>query len=153
MLKAKIATTLGLNESNPSHLDHVLEGKHFLAAEDNFLNASILTDLLELEGATVEIVENGQLVVERFNRCEPGEFDAILMDVQMPVMNGHEAARAIRSLEREDARTIPIFAMTADAFTEDEQAALAAGMNAHLAKPLEMEDLKKAVNQFIEKHE
>lgn len=153
MLKAKIATTLGLDESNPSHLDHVLEGKHFLAAEDNFLNASILTDLLELEGATVEIVENGQLVVERFNRCEPGEFDAILMDVQMPVMNGHEAARAIRSLEREDARTIPIFAMTADAFTEDEQAALAAGMNAHLAKPLEMEDLKKAVNQFIENHE
>ena len=71
----------------------------------------------------------------------------------MPVMNGHEAARAIRSLEREDARTIPIFAMTADAFTEDEQAALAAGMNAHLAKPLEMQDLKKAVNQFIEKHE
>ena len=71
----------------------------------------------------------------------------------MPVMNGHEAARAIRSLEREDARTIPIFAMTADAFTEDEQAALAAGMNAHLAKPLEMEDLKKAVDQFIEKHE
>ena len=75
------------------------------------------------------------------------------MDVQMPVMNGHEAARAIRSLEREDARTIPIFAMTADAFTEDEQAALAAGMNVHLAKPLEMQDLKKAVDQFIEKHE
>lgn len=153
MLKAKIATTLGLDETNPSHLDHVLEGKHFLAAEDNFLNASILTDLLELEGATVEIAENGKLVVERFDRCEPGEFDAILMDVQMPVMNGHEAARAIRSLEREDARTIPIFAMTADAFTEDEQAALAAGMNAHLAKPLEMQDLKKAVNQFIENHE
>lgn len=153
MLKTKIATTLGLDETNPSHLDHVLEGKHFLAAEDNFLNASILTDLLELEGATVEIAENGKLVVERFDRCEPGEFDAILMDVQMPVMNGHEAARAIRSLEREDARTIPIFAMTADAFTEDEQAALAAGMNAHLAKPLEMQDLKKAVDQFIEKHE
>ena len=68
-------------------------------------------------------------------------------------MNGHVAARAIRSLEREDARTSPIFAMTADAFTEDEQAALAAGMNAHLAKPLEMQDLKKAVDQFIEKHE
>lgn len=150
MLKAKITTILGLDENDTSELEHVLEGKHFLAAEDNFLNASILTDLLELEGATVEIVENGQLVVERFNQCEPGEFDAILMDVQMPVMNGHEAARAIRNLERPDARTIPIFAMTADAFTEDEQAALAAGMDAHLAKPLEMEDLKKAVDEFIE---
>lgn len=149
MLKAKITTLLDLDANNTSQLDHVLEGKHFLAAEDNFLNASILTDLLELEGATVEIVENGQLVVERFDQCEPGEFDAILMDVQMPVMNGHEAARAIRSLQREDAQTIPIFAMTADAFTEDEQAALAAGMNAHLAKPLEMDDLKKAVDQFI----
>lgn len=103
----------------------MLSGKHFLAAEDNFLNAGILTDLLEMEGATVEIVENGKLVVERFERCEPGEFDAILMDVQMPVMNGHAAARAIRALARPDAATIPIFAMTADAFVEDEKAALA----------------------------
>lgn len=150
MLKAKITTILGLDNQDTSELEHVLEGKHFLAAEDNFLNASILTDLLELEGATVEIMENGQLAVERFNHCDPGEFDAILMDIQMPVMNGHEAARAIRNLERPDARTIPIFAMTADAFTEDEQAALAAGMDAHLAKPLEMEDLKKAVDEFIE---
>ena len=86
---------------------------------------------------------------ERFERCKPGEFDAILMDVQMPVMNGHEATRRIRALAREDAQTIPIFAMTADAFSEDEQAALAAGMNAHLAKPLEMTDLKKAVDRFI----
>ena len=131
--------------------DKVLEGKRFLAAEDNFLNAGILTELLELEGATVEIVENGQLAVERFEQASPGEFDAILMDVQMPVMNGHAAARAIRALDRADARTIPIIAMTADAFVEDEKAALAAGMNAHVAKPLEIDDLKRAVDRHVEK--
>ena len=122
-----------------------------MAAEDNFLNAGILTELLELEGATVEIVENGQLAVERFEQASPGEFDAILMDVQMPVMNGHAAARAIRALDRADARTIPIIAMTADAFVEDEKAALAAGMNAHVAKPLEIDDLKRAVDRHVEK--
>lgn len=131
--------------------DKVLEGKRFLAAEDNFLNAGILTELLELEGATVEIVENGQLAVERFEQASPGEFDAILMDVQMSVMNGHAAARAIRALDRADARTIPIIAMTADAFVEDEKAALAAGMNAHVAKPLEIDDLKRAVDRHVEK--
>lgn len=151
MLKAKITSVLGLDDGNASQLDHVLEGKRFLAAEDNFLNASILEEMLQLEGAKVEIVENGKLAVERFEKCEPGEFDAILMDVQMPVMNGHDAARAIRGLEREDAKSIPIFAMTADAFAEDEQAALNAGMDAHVAKPLEMEDLKKAVDRFVEK--
>ncbi len=149
MLKAKITALLGLDSGDASQVDDVLQGKRFLAAEDNFLNASILTDLLQLEGAEVEIVENGQLVVERFERSVPGEFDAILMDVQMPVMNGHDAARAIRALDRKDARTIPIFAMTADAFAEDEQAALAAGMDAHVAKPLEIEDLKHTVDRFI----
>ena len=131
--------------------DTVLQGKHFLAAEDNFLNAGILSELLGVEGATVEIVENGRLAVERFEACEPGEFDAILMDVQMPVMNGHAATRAIRALERPDARTIPIIAMTADAFVEDEKAALAAGMSAHVAKPLEIGDLKKVVDRLVEK--
>ncbi len=133
--------------------DKVLEGKRFLAAEDNFLNAGILTELLELEGATVEIVENGQLAVERFEQASPGEFDAILMDVQMPVMNGHAAARAIRALDRADARTIPIIAMTADAFVEDEKAALAAGMNAHVAKPLEIDDLGAPLIGMLRKDE
>ena len=97
----------------------------------------------------MEIVENGKLVVERFERCEPGEFDAILMDVQMPVMNGHAAARAIRALARPDAATIPIFAMTADAFVEDEKAALAAGMNAHMSKPMEIELLVKTLKEWL----
>ena len=151
-MKRKIEDIAGVGEAaEAAAYDAVLLGKRFLAAEDNFLNAGILTELLELEGATVEIVENGQLAVERFEACEPGEFDAILMDVQMPVMNGHAATRVIRALERPDARTIPIIAMTADAFVEDEKAALAAGMNAHVAKPLEIADLKRAVDRLVEK--
>ena len=102
-----------------------------------------------MEGASCEVVENGLLAVERFRHSQPGEFDAILMDVQMPVMNGHDAARAIRALEREDAESIPIIAMTANAFAEDEKAALDAGMNVHVSKPLDVELLKKAVRQFV----
>ena len=105
---------------------------------------------MEMEGAFCEIVENGQLAVERFQSSKNGEFDAILMDVQMPVMSGHEASRAIRTLAREDAGKIPIIAMTANAFAEDKKAALDAGMNAHVAKPLDMEMLKKVVKQYIE---
>ena len=120
-----------------------LEGMHFLAAEDNEINAEILEELLDMEGADCEIVENGQLAVERFERSAEGEFDAILMDVQMPVMNGHDATKEIRALKRSDATKIPIIAMTANAFAEDEKAALDAGMNAHVAKPLDIDLLKK----------
>ena len=130
-----------------------LTGMHFLAAEDNEINAEILTELLELEGASCEIAVNGRLAVERFQASAAGEFDAILMDVQMPVMNGHEAARAIRALDRADAKTIPIIAMTANAFAEDEKAALAAGMDAHVPKPLNMELLKKALQHIIGRKE
>ena len=126
----------------------ILNGMHFLAAEDNEINAEILAELLEIEGAACEVVSNGQLAVERFQASAPGEFDAILMDVQMPVMNGHQAARAIRALDREDAKTIPIIAMTANAFAEDEKAALAAGMDAHVPKPLDMGLLKKVMGHL-----
>ena len=94
-------------------------------------------------------MENGRLAVERFQHAGPEEFDAILMDVQMPVMNGHEAARAIRALDREDAARIPIIAMTANAFAEDEKAALDAGMNAHVPKPLDLELLKNIIQQHV----
>ena len=124
-----------------------LAGLRFLAAEDNEINAEILKEILEMEGASCEIVENGCLAVERFRNGEAGEFDAILMDVQMPVMNGHDAARAIRALEGQDGARIPIIAMTANAFAEDEKAARDAGMDAHVAKPLDVELLKKAVAQ------
>ncbi len=124
-----------------------LEGLRFLAAEDNEINAEILAELLEMEGASCEIVENGRLAVERFQQAAEGEFDAILMDVQMPVMNGHEATRAIRALPRDDARRIPIIAMTANAFAEDEKAALDAGMDAHVAKPLDVALLKNVIRK------
>ena len=130
-------------ESGPS-----LSGLHFLAAEDNEINAEILREILAYENAGCEIVENGQLAVERFERAGEGEFDAILMDVQMPVMNGYDATRAIRALEREDARTIPIIAMTANAFAEDEKEALYAGMDVHLAKPIDIELLKQVIRQY-----
>ena len=128
-----------------------LTGVHFLAAEDNEINAEILTELLEIEGASCEITVNGQLVVERFRGSAPGEFDAILMDVQMPVMNGLDATKAIRALDREDAGRIPIIAMTANAFSEDERAALDAGMDAHVPKPLDMELLKKTIGRLIKR--
>ena len=134
-------------------VNYSLKGMHFLAAEDNEINAEILAELLEIEGATCEIAANGLLALERFQDSEPGKFDAILMDVQMPVMNGHEAARTIRGLKREDARQIPIIAMTANAFAEDEKAALDAGMNAHVPKPLNMELLKKVIQQFSRRKE
>lgn len=125
-----------------------LEGLYFLAAEDNEINAEILHEILTIEGAGCEIVENGQLAVERFMNSQEGEFDAILMDVQMPVMNGYDATRAIRKLERTDAVEIPIIAMTANAFAEDQKEAIKAGMNVHLAKPIDIELLKKVIKQY-----
>ncbi len=126
-----------------------LKGRHLLVAEDNEINAEILEELLDIEEITCEIVENGKLALERFGSSSFGEFDAILMDVQMPEMNGYEATKAIRLLEREDAARIPIIAMTANAFAEDVKDALNAGMNAHIAKPIDMELLKKTLHQYI----
>lgn len=132
-----------------SEEDMILNGRHFLVAEDNDINAEILSELLDIEGATCEIAENGKLALERFERAAEGEFDAVLMDVQMPVMNGYEATGRIRSLKRLDARDIPIIAMTANAFAEDVKDALNAGMNAHVAKPIDMDILKKTIHQYI----
>ena len=153
-LRTKIEELWNEKTAEPEPEDAgILKGMHFLAAEDNEINAEILTELLELEGASCEIAVNGLLALERFQLSDPGEFDAILMDVQMPVMNGHEAARAIRTLEREDAAHIPIIAMTANAFAEDEKAALDAGMDAHVPKPLNMGLLKKVIQQFSRRKE
>ena len=139
---------MGDAEKEYSVQDNSLEGLHFLAAEDNEINAEILTELLDMEGASCEIVENGQRAVERFQNADPSEFDAILMDVQMPVMNGYEATKAIRALDCSRAKEIPIIAMTANAFAEDEKAALDAGMNAHVAKPLDIELLKAVIRAY-----
>lgn len=126
-----------------------IEGLNFLVVEDNLINSEILSELLSVEGATCEIVENGQLAVEKFTQAQPEQFDAILMDVQMPVMNGYEATKAIRALPRPDAVTIPVIAMTANAFAEDVKEALDAGMNAHVAKPIDMDLLKQTLSSLI----
>ena len=139
----------GENRAVKTDDDGSLEGLHFLAAEDNEINAEILSEILSMEGADCEIAQNGRLALERFGGSKEGEFDAILMDVQMPVMNGYEATRAIRALRREDAKTIPIIAMTANAFAEDEKEALHAGMNVHLSKPIDIGLLKKVVKQYV----
>ena len=123
----------------------ILDGMRFLCAEDNELNAEILMELLKLEGAECTICENGKRVLEAFEQSVPGEYDMILMDVQMPVMNGYEATEAIRRSSHEQAKTIPIIAMTANAFSEDMQHSLAAGMNAHISKPVDMKLLKKTI--------
>ncbi len=127
----------------------ILEGRHFLVAEDNEINAEILSELLDIEEASCEVTENGKAALERFKDARPGTFDAILMDVQMPVMNGYEATRAIRALERKDAGEIPIIAMTANAFAEDVKDAMDAGMSAHIAKPIDMDLLKRTLSLYL----
>ena len=127
---------------------NVLKGMRFLCAEDNELNAEILMELLKIEGAECTICENGKRVLEAFEQSAPGDYDMILMDVQMPVINGYEATKAIRRSSHELAKTIPIIAMTANAFSEDIQHSLAAGMNAHVSKPVEMKALEKTIRSI-----
>ena len=126
----------------------ILNGMCFLCAEDNELNAEILKELLDIEGAKCQICENGEKVVEAFEKSQPGEYDMILMDIQMPVMNGYEATKAIRNSKHPMAKTIPIIAMTANAFSEDIQQSFSAGMNAHVSKPVEMKVLGKAIQNI-----
>lgn len=122
-----------------------LRGLHLLLADDNELNAEIVRISLSDEGATLTIVSDGQEAVEAFRTHPAGTFDAILMDIMMPVMDGLTATKAIRAMDRPDAKTIPILAMTANAFEEDAQRCFAAGMNAHLAKPLQIDKVKQTI--------
>ena len=126
-----------------------IKGLHILLTEDNELNMEIAEFMLQNEGADVEKAWNGQEAVELFKKSEPGEFDVILMDIMMPVMNGYEAAKMIRSLEREDAKKVPIIAMTANAFTEDRIRAKEAGMDEHIAKPVDVGLLIKVIHKLV----
>ena len=126
-----------------------LSGMKFLCAEDNAINAEILQMLLETKGASCTICPNGQEIVDAFASVKPGEYDMILMDIQMPVMDGLTATRTIRGLMREEAERIPIIAMTANAFSEDRQAALEAGMNDHVAKPIDMNVLLRVMMKYL----
>lgn len=126
-----------------------IKGLHILLAEDNELNMEIAEFVLQNEGADVTKAWDGQEAVELFRNSEPGEFDVILMDIMMPVMNGYEATKMIRSLDREDAKEVPIIAMTANAFTEDRIRAKAAGMDEHVAKPVDVELLIKVIHKLV----
>lgn len=128
----------------------LLEGRRFLVAEDNQINAEIIRELLAVYGAGCEVEPDGAQAVRAFLEKEPGTYDAILMDIQMPVMNGYEAAGAIRALSRPDAEKIPIIAITANAFSEDVQKALEAGMNTHVAKPIDMNLLGDALRMVLD---
>ncbi|MBR6060154.1 MAG: response regulator [Victivallales bacterium] len=126
-----------------------LKGKRLLLAEDNAINAEIMTMVLDMREMEADLAENGQKAVDRFAQSKPGYYSAILMDMRMPVMDGLEATRAIRAMDREDAKTIPIIALTANAFDEDVQRSMQAGLNAHLSKPVEPEVLYKTLEKLI----
>ena len=150
---AQTALVHSSTEKNDSQtVGTILQGMKFLCAEDNALNAEILEAILEMEGADCTIYPDGRQIVEAFAQVKPGEYDAILMDMQMPVMNGLEATAAIRNNKNQLGKTIPIIAMTANAFSSDIQACLDAGMNAHLSKPLEIELLKQTIKSVSRPH-
>ena len=126
-----------------------ISGVRILLVEDNELNAEIAEFILTENGAKVETVKNGLEAVQHFEACESGTYDVILMDVMMPVMDGLTATKTIRSLERQDAKTIPIIAMTANAFREDAERCMEAGMNAHLSKPIVIEEVIKTILRYV----
>ena len=135
----------GEGTGNESMSSNPLGGLRFLVAEDNAINADVLKELLEVEGARCEIAGNGKAAVAMYRRSRPGYYDMVLMDIRMPLMDGYEATAAIRSLPRADAATIPILAMTADTMEEDVERSFACGMNAHIPKPINI----KVLNQTI----
>lgn len=138
-----------LENNNEVRIHSYLAGKNILLAEDNDLNAEIAVTMLEMQGVHVERVVNGQQAVDRFQETLPGTYDLILMDLQMPVKGGLEAAAEIRSLSRDDAQEIPVIAMTANTLQEDREKALAAGMNAFIPKPFDVEQLYKSIEKFL----
>ena len=126
-----------------------IAGRRLLVAEDNELNREIAVYLLKEAGAMVDQAADGKEAVEMFAASAPGTYDAVLMDVMMPVRDGHEATRAIRAMDRPDAKSIPIFAMTANAFAEDRLKALQAGMNEHLSKPIDPDTLYRLLVKYL----
>ena len=140
------------HDSNKSDdtAEEIFKGRHFLVAEDNELNQEIIGDLLSMYDATCDIVGNGQIAVETFEASNPGQYDAIFMDVQMPVMNGYKATEKIRNCSHAEAAGIPIIAMTANAFDDDVKNALQSGMNAHVAKPVDMKMLAKVLKTVFD---
>ena len=145
----KVAPDTQNQEEKQVVLEDSIKGLNLLLVEDNELNMEVAEFIIKNEGATVTKAWNGQEALRIFEKSSPGEFDAILMDVMMPVMNGYEATKQIRSLDREDAKEIPIIAMTANAFAEDRIKSKEAGMSEHIAKPIDMKLLVKAIAQLV----
>ena len=140
-------------EEAAAEFDNTFEGKRILVAEDNELNAVIAVEVLKNMGANVEIAKDGQDAVDHFEQNPAGYYDFILMDVQMPVLDGRAAARKIRGLDRADAADIPIFALSADAFVEDERLSRESGMNGHYAKPVDFNELQRSIGAFLRERE
>ncbi len=149
IIEDKELSFAGGRHQNADDRESPLVGLHFLAAEDNMINADILKELLEMEGARVEIAGNGLAAVAMFRNSRPGYYDMILMDVAMPIMDGYEATRQIRMMDREDAAAIPILAMTANTFAEDIERSFQAGMNAHITKPLDIRVLNSTIRRLL----
>lgn len=141
----------GMADETEKDTDMDLSGCHILVAEDNDLNWEVLKELLSYIGMELEWAENGKICLQKFQKSESRYFDAILMDIRMPVMDGYEATKAIRALDRPDAQTIPIIAMTADSFSEDVQRCLDSGMNAHTAKPINLDEVVSLLKKYIMK--
>ena len=149
MVQLPFLISADMKQAESQEDDVSIEGLRILLAEDNELNMEIAEFMLQNEGAVVTKTWNGQEAVEIFEKSRPDEFDVILMDIMMPVKNGYEAAKMIRSMDREDAKTIPIIAMTANAFTEDRIKAKEAGMDEHVAKPVDVELLIKVIHRLV----
>lgn len=138
-----------MTDAKPEDSSHFLEGISILLVEDNALNLEIAKTLLEMYGALVDTAENGEEAVKRFAEQEPGTYQAILMDIRMPVMSGLDATKQIRILKREDAERIPILAMTANAFEDDKKAAYDAGVNSYLVKPVDINAVINELQKFL----
>ena len=148
-IKPLFSDKVEYEEHKESNVKGVMEGRTFLVAEDNEINAEIITEMLSIEGAKCEVAVNGQEALEMFKKSKQGYYDMILMDVQMPIMNGYEATRQIRVCDHPQAKTIPIAAMTANTFAEDVRDAMEAGMNGHLAKPIDMNAVRKLIGELL----
>ncbi len=148
-LPIEINTHAILEPETKNNVDCNLEGTHILLAEDNALNAEIATYILEQKGATITLANNGQIAVDLFKKAPPSTYDLILMDIMMPVMDGYTATKNIRSLNQADAKTIPIIAMTANAFVDDVKKCMDCGMNGHIAKPIDRHLLFKTLSKYL----
>ncbi len=125
------------------------EGKKILLVEDNELNQEIAVEILKEAGFVMDVADDGEVAVEKMKTAEPGQYDLILMDIQMPIMNGYEATKQIRAMDNSKLANIPIIAMTANAFDEDKKAALDAGMNGHIAKPIDVPKLMELLQEIL----